>query len=140
MTKKLVKENYKPFIDYCLKTIWDYQKILNVTEYVVFVENEPDAELEKNNDTFEVHGDYPYKKVMVSWSKYVYEQWFKKKEYNKLRRSLLHETLHLVLEPLFVLARERFINEDQLIDRAEEITEIFTTSIHTLLNKIRGNK
>lgn len=120
MAKKPNK--YKKFTDWCLGECWRIQKKIDITSYRVSIEIDP----AKTNDdyAFEITCHYPYQTATLKWKEETYEDWLKDK--NKITVYLLHEMIHILIEPFAQIAKQRYVTQVQINDADEELTDRLT--------------
>jgi hypothetical protein len=113
---------YDKFIDWCLNECWRIQKHLQVTSIRVSMDKTPTKT--KDDYAFEITCGHPYQWATMKWVEDAYNDW--RKDKNKITSYLLHEMLHILIEPFEKIARNRFANSEQFNDAEEEIVDRLT--------------
>lgn len=131
MSKKNTKNKYKKFVDWCCKEIGDLQADLNLCQYNVGIHKTPTVLRE--NTAMSIDCYYPYLNAEITWTEKTYTDWLTNKI--TVKKYLLHEIIHLVIEPLTKAGRERWGTERNLNDMDELVTDHFSGVLYDLLNK-----
>lgn len=119
VNKKVKKNPYTKFINWCLDECWRIQKELNITSYRISMRDKPTDEDE--DYAFAISCGHPYQYGFLKWKVETFEDWKENKD--KVTYYLLHEMLHLLVDPLSKIASSRYLTKDQLVDGVEELTD-----------------
>ena len=135
MKKKIKKQpTQKQFFDWVEKRMVYYRHLLNINNWQVHIEKK----LKKDDDgtSMETHfTDEGYTKVTLAIYECSFER-FKKKDWQDLNRSILHEMLHIVMRDFELIAWDRFTTKNQLRENRERLVENLTVIIDRMDNKI----
>lgn len=117
----------KKFEDYLLKVISKYKKILKIERHNI------DVEFDDMKDAYmKINFSYPYLDTTVRYSKDALEDFNNKKFQDNV---VLHELCHVITDPLYGLAYERFVGKRELEDMRELTTDIICNIIDDLTKK-----
>lgn len=129
LIKKLQKNNIKTekeFVSWIREQIDFYSPILGLQIQRI--------EIEKGEDTkfMEITCTYPYLEPIIRYSHHSFEKWQKGK-FPKDR--ILHELCHILTDPLYVKAIERYVGKGDILDERERLTDTIAVIIRNLLEK-----
>jgi len=105
---------------------------------IIYVKNDLPID-ENSNAVFTINYIKRYRQSAMN----VYPQAFElyhAKEIKTLTDGLVHELTHMHTIPFVDLARDRYTSEKELMDGAEEITEIFSEYIRRYIGQKKNNK
>lgn len=119
---KKKQDRYGKFTDWCLDECWRIQKHLQITSYRINIRLKP----EKTTDdyAFEITCGYPYQNATLKWKEETYDEWLKDKK--AITVYLLHEMIHILVQPIIEIARSRYVTDPQINDADEELTDRLT--------------
>ena len=123
LTKKKSKtEPYAKFTNWCLDEGWRIQKLLDLTNYRIRINLKP----EKTNDdyAFEIKVNYPYHNATLKWQEDTFHTW--KEDKKKVSEYLLHEMLHILIQPLEQLTYARYVTAPGISNEVESLTDHLT--------------
>ena len=117
------KSPYTKFCQWCLDECWRIQESLHLTEYRITIDEQP-TEFEDRSTAFQICTIWPYKTANLKWGVFEFEQW--KKDKISTTRYLLHEVLHLIVEPLAHIANKRYCTDEERRDCTESVVDRLT--------------
>ena len=124
-----MKKNKQEFEKWATKIALKYMKKLDMSLMEVEVTNDNDI------DFFEVANRYPYKDIVyITYSDYAFEKWC---DGDVSEFVIVHEICHMLTDPLFCKARQRFVSETEINDERESLTDKIMTIIRAYENKIK---
>lgn len=95
-----------------------YQKVLLLHDHTIYLEYKD----LRASDMFEVSVRYPYKDVNVYYGPTALKE-FKEKNHGELRVSVIHELVHVIVDPLYFIGVERYTTQDQLNNERERAVD-----------------
>lgn len=124
---KKTKTSEKDFVTWIKKKIEHYKPILGIELQEIGVRRgSPKVEY------LEISFTYPYLDPSISYSQHALENWQK----GILKPdSVLHELCHIITDPLYDSAFERFINKKTIEDNRERLTDTMAAIIRKLDRK-----
>lgn len=128
------RDKYSKFIDWCLNEAWRIQKHLDLTSYRISLKLKPEEKIE-DDFAFEINIKFPYQEATLKWTENTYKDWLDDKK--KVTKYLLHEMLHILLQPLYEAAADRFTTPKQLDNLNEELTDKLTNILEFWIKKAK---
>ena len=114
----------KKFEQWIRKQIDFYTPILDIGLWTIKIKNN-----EKEN-YLAISCNYPYLDAELSYAQKALTDWKK----GKLKRDrLLHELCHIITDPLYVKAIERYSSKNEITDEREKLTDMIAAVITKLL-------
>ncbi len=73
---------------------------------------------------------YPYLEPTIRYSDCAFQEW---KSGLLTKDRILHELIHIITDPLYVIARKRFTSESEIEDARERLTDTITVILNNLI-------
>lgn len=110
--------------EWILKEMKKWQKVLHLEDMTLTVE------YEKINAIMQAECRYPYKEIILKYHDAMVQEIKTNKQ--QAQRTVLHEMLHAVTDPLYSKGYSRFISENEIENEREAVTDKLTNIIYTL--------
>lgn len=112
------KPEHKEFEKWAMPRLEKLQKIFLVEDHtpLTFEYNT------KKPKVSECQYSYPYKSIAIRYSDYALEDWGKK-NYEGVGRMLAHEMAHVVTDPFYTKAIDRYVGKQEIEDERERLTD-----------------
>lgn len=124
MSKPKTEKDYVSFIRRCIEK---YQGPLLLASYTIVIRK-------KDNEYLACQLRYPYNDGIVIYSNRSYRDWLEEPaSYHE--RKILHELCHLITDPLYTKARNRFGSEGEIEDEREKLTDHLAVMVHKLMGE-----
>lgn len=109
------KKTEKEYSEYLMIIIKKWQPRLHLDHYTI--RQQKDAETKYLSCLY----NYPYHDGAIQWSEKSFEDWQKGDPEHE--RRVVHELCHLITDPFYTRAVERYITKDALEDERERLTD-----------------
>lgn len=122
---KTVKSE-KDFVTWIRKQIDYYLPILHLQFNEVDIERAEDDE----DSYMEIVCTYPYHDPTIRYSHKLLLDW----QQGKVKKQVvLHELVHILTDPLYVKATNRYVGKNELADERERLTDMISIIIRSIL-------
>ena len=118
------KKTHKDFINWIHEQVLFYSKPLNVANQKIKVE------FNEKTNFLEITCTYPYLEPTIRFSEKAFGEW---SEGKMERDRILHELCHMITDPLYVKAIERYVGKNEIEDERERLTDTLTVIIRNLV-------
>lgn len=120
------KKTHKEFKKWIKESIDMYVPILGLQLNEILIEHG------KETNYLEIECNYPYIDSNIKYSEKAFENWEKGE---MKRHRILHELCHIITDPLYVKAIERYVTKIDINDERERLTDIMSAIIRRLFDK-----
>lgn len=135
--KKQEKGKYVDFLDWCLDECERINNRLNMgNKYHIAIDSQPTAT--KDDYAFSVNCGHPYLRVLVHWKVDTFQEW--KEDKRRVSRYLLHEMLHILVEPLAFIAQKRYTTFQEIEEATEGLVDHLSWLLHPYLTPLDDKK
>ena len=117
----------KQFVDWIEKQIDYYSPILGIQLQKIDIEKK---DKEDDLDFLGITCSYPYLEPILRYSDKAFKEW--KNGYLKQDR-ILHELCHIITDPLYIKAIERYGSKEAILEERERLTDTICVIIKNLL-------
>lgn len=118
-----MKKTNKDFEKWIKKQVEYYKKFLDIKLHKI------DVELGKKTEYLSIGFTYPYIDPIIYYSLSAKKEW----EENKLTKDrILHELCHIITDPLYAVALDRFCTKDQIENERERLTDTIASIVRNL--------
>lgn len=111
--KKWIEKNieyYKPYLDINLQNIIVKKGV--------------------NTGYMEITNVYPYLEPVIRYSDSALKEW---REGILTKDRVLHELCHILTDPLYVKANERYVSKNEILDERERLTDTIAIILNNLI-------
>ncbi len=117
------KKTHKDFINWIHEQVLFYGKPLNVSNQRIKVE------FNDKTSFLEITCTYPYLEPTIRFSDSAFKEWAE----GKMERDrILHELCHMITDPLYSKAVDRYVGKNEIEDERERLTDTMTVIIRNL--------
>lgn len=109
------KKTEKEYGAYLVRTIRKWQPRLHLDHYTI--RQQKDADTKYLSCLY----NYPYLDGAIQWSEKSYKEWSEGDPDHE--RRVVHELCHLITDPFYTRAVERYVTKDTLEDERERLTD-----------------
>lgn len=120
------KKTHKEFKKWIKESIDMYVPILGLQLNEILIE------YDKETNYLEIECNYPYIDSNIKYSEKAFEKW---KKGEMKRHRILHELCHIITDPLYIKAIERYVTKIDINDERERLTDIISAIIRRLFDK-----
>jgi len=129
MNQKIQEKTYKAFENYIHSVIQEFIPILLLQQYFFTVEK---YKGEKAGLIMECELRYPYLDATIRYSEKAFDWW---KNEKSIKPYIVHELAHLITDPFYSKATQRFVSNYEIEDEREKLTDLISNIVLKLRNK-----